>query len=121
MEMPEGELLEARAYQIINDTARDEKSIDIAMYIKNDSLVWTPSKGQWKVAISAVTPYRSFYMNETSTDLFLDQLYQRIEDVVGEDAMGKSMIGVFQDEHPPTPRNIYTPELAEKFKATAWI
>jgi hypothetical protein len=31
--------------------------------------------------------------------------------------MGKSLIGVFQDEHPPTPRNIYTPELSEKFKA----
>jgi len=34
------------------------------------------------VAISTITPYRSFYMNESSTDLFLDQLYQRIEDVV---------------------------------------
>ena len=117
LEMPEGELLEARAYQITNDTARDETSIDIAMYIKNGSIAWTPEKGQWKVAITAVTPYRSFYMNEPSTDLFLEQLYQRMEDLVGEDAMGKSMIGVFQDEHPPTPRNIYTPELAEKFEA----
>jgi len=117
MEMPEGRLLEARAYQIINDTARDETSIDLVMYIKNDSLAWTPEKGQWRVAVTAVTPYRSFYMNEPSTDLFLDQLYQRMEDLVGENAMGKSMIGVFQDEHPPTPRNIYTPELAEKFEA----
>ncbi len=116
MEMPEGTLLEARAYQLINDTARDENSIDIAAYIKNGSLNWTPEKGQWKVALTTVTPYRSFYMNEPSTDIFLDQLYQRIEDVVGEDAMGESMIGVFQDEHPPTPRNIYTPELAKKFK-----
>ncbi len=116
LEMPEGKLLEARAYQIINDTARDEKSIDIAIYIKNGSLEWTPEKGYWKVALSVVTPYRSFYMNEPSTDIFLDQLYQRMEDVVGENAMGKSMIGVFQDEHPPTPRNIYTPELSKNFK-----
>jgi len=116
MEMPEGTLLEARAYQIVNDTARDEKSIDIAKYIKNGSLVWTPAKGKWKVALSVVTPYRSFYMNESSTDIFLDQFYQRIEDVVGENAMGKSMMGIFQDEHPPTPRNIYTPELSEIFK-----
>ncbi len=116
MEMPEGTLLEARAYRIINDTARDEKSMDIAKHIKVGSLIWTPTEGQWKVALSVVTPYRSFYMNEPSTDIFLDQLYQRIEDVVGEDAMGKSLIGVFQDEHPPTPRNIYTPELSKTFK-----
>ena len=116
MEMPEGILLEVRAYQIINDTARDETSIDLANYIKNGSIEWTPDKGQWKVAVTTVSPYRSFYMNEPSTDLFLDQLYQRMEDVVGEDAMGKSMIGVFQDEHPPTPRNIYTPELSKIFK-----
>lgn len=116
MKMPEGELFEARAYPIINDTARDDQSIDIAKHIKNDSLVWKPADGEWKIAISTRTPYRSFYMNEESTDLFLDQLYQRIEDVVGEDAMGKSLIGVFQDEHPPTPRNIYTPELSRSFK-----
>ncbi len=116
MKMPEGELLGARAYPIINDTARDEKSIDIAKYLHNDSMLWSPQAGEWKVALSVLTPYRSFYMNEASTDIFLDQLYQRIEDVVGEDAMGNSLIGVFQDEHPPTPRNIYTPELSDKFK-----
>jgi hypothetical protein len=116
LKMPEGILFEARAYQVINDTAWDEKSIDIAEYIHNDSLVWSPSQGEWKVAITTLTPYRSFYMNEPSTDIFINQLYQRIEDVVGEDAMGKSLIGVFQDEHPPTPRNIYTSELSESFK-----
>ena len=116
MEMPNGKLLEARAYQIVNDTARDEKSIDIAKFIVNGKLAWTPDNGKWKVALTVVTPYPSFYMNQQSTDIFLDQLYQRIEDVVGENAMGKSLIGVFQDEHPPTPRNIYTPELAKNFK-----
>lgn len=116
MQIPEGTLLEARAYPIINDTARDEKSITILEHINNDVLVWKPLQGEWKVAISVVSPYRSFYMNEASTDIFLRQLYHRIEDVVGEDAMGKSLAGVFQDEHPPTPRNIYTPELSETFK-----
>ncbi|GAB1454174.1 hypothetical protein MASR2M47_42300 [Draconibacterium sp.] len=116
MEMPDGKLLEARAYQIVNDTARDEKSIDIAKFIANGKLAWTPDEGKWKVALTVVIPYPSFYMNQQSTDIFLDQLYQRIEDVVGENAMGKSLIGVFQDEHPPTPRNIYTPELAKNFK-----
>ncbi len=117
MKMPEGTLLEARAYPLVDEIAVDEQSIDLSAFIRNDSLVWKPLQRKWKVAISTLTPYQTFYLNETSTDLFLDQLYQRIEDVVGEDAMGKSLIGVFQDEHPPTPRNIYTPELAEKFEA----
>ncbi len=112
----DGELFEARGYPIINDTARDEMSIDLAKYLKNDSLVWIPKKGEWKVAITVLKPFRSFYMNEQSTDIFLDRLYQRIEDVVGEDAMGESLIGVFQDEHPPTPRDVYTPELVKTFK-----
>jgi len=117
IKMPEGRLLEARAFPIIDDVAPDEKSIDITEFIQNNFLEWKPNQGEWKVAISTVTPYQSFYMNQTSTDLFLEQLYKRIEDVVGENAMGESLIGVFQDEHPPTPRNIYTPELAEKFES----
>jgi len=114
---PEGEILEARAYPIINDTARDEWSIDMVKDQNMESLITILSQGKWKAAFTALSPYRSFYMNEASTDIFLDQLYQRIEDVVGQDAMGKSLIGVFQDEHPPTPRNIYTPELSENFEA----
>jgi hypothetical protein len=116
MPMPEGTLLEARAYPLVDEIAVDEQSIDLSTFIRNDSLVWKPLSNKWKVAISTLTPYQTFYLNETSTDLFLDQLYQKIEDVVGADAMGKSLIGVFQDEHPPTPRNIYTPDLAEKFE-----
>ncbi len=115
--MPEGALLEARAYPIINDTARDENSINITHFIKNNSLIWKPSGGAWTVGVSVLNPFRSFYMNEQSTDIFLDQLYRKIENVVGEQAMGKSLIGVFQDEHPPTPRDVYTPELAETFRA----
>ena len=115
MKMPEGTLLEARAFPIIQDTARDEQSISLNAFISNDSLQWMPSEGKWKLAITTLTPYRSFYMNEASTDIFLDQLYQRIENNVGEDAMGNSLIGVFQDEHPPTPRDIYTPELSDGF------
>lgn len=116
VKLPEGELLEARAYPIVNDTARDEKSINVNPFIKGDSLIWKPADGNWKIAITTLTPYRSFYMNEASTDIFLNQLYQRIADEVGEGAMGNSLIGVFQDEHPPTPRDIYTPELSTNFK-----
>ena len=30
--------------------------------------------------------------------------------------MGTSFAGIFQDEHPPTPRDVYTEELAETFR-----
>jgi hypothetical protein len=116
IKIPEGELFNARAYPVLENSAGDKKSIDVGNFIKTDMLEWNPPKGDWKIAITTLTPYRSFYMNEASTDIFLDQLYQRIENNVGADAMGNSLIGVFQDEHPPTPRNIYTPELSKKFK-----
>lgn len=117
MPISEENIIEIRAYRIENDTARDEQSIQLSKQIKNDSLKWYPTDGKWRVAITSLTPYQSFYMNESSTDVFLEQLYGRIENVVGVNAMGKSLIGVFQDEHPPTPRDIYTLELSRKFKA----
>ena len=78
IQISDGELFAARAYPIINDTARDELSIDIAEHLHDDVLGWSPSEGEWKVAITTLASYRSFYMNEASTDIFLDQLYQRI-------------------------------------------
>lgn len=116
IDLPKGKLLDARGYPVENGTAVDEISIDLSENIQNDVLIWKPDQGQWKVAVSVAVPYRSFYLNEASTDVFLDRLYQKAEDIVGEDAMGKSLRGMFQDEHPPTPRNIYTEELAETFK-----
>ncbi len=117
IDLSEGTVLDARAFPVIKDTARDEKSIDIAQYVKNNVLVWNlPANGKWKVAVSLATPYRSFYLNEASTDVFLEQLYQKTENIVGREAMGKSLAGVFQDEHPPTPRDIYTRELADTFR-----
>ena len=43
---------------------------------------------------------------------FTKKISQKIENVVGVEAMGTSLAGVFQDEHPPTPRDIFTQELA---------
>ncbi|MCA1759682.1 MAG: hypothetical protein LC658_07915, partial [Bacteroidales bacterium] len=118
IELAEGKLLDARAFPVVRDTARDDESLDIKEHIRDNILTWNPSSvGEWKVAVSVAVPYRSFYMNDASADVFLQQLYQRIEDVVGQEAMGKSLAGVFQDEHPPTPRNIYTQELADIFHA----
>ncbi|MFH5885471.1 glycosyl hydrolase [Halalkalibaculum sp. DA3122] len=116
IELPEGKVLDARAYPMKDSIAVDEKSRDISGHIGNNILSWKPEQGIWKVAVSVAVPYRSFYLNEASTDTFLDQLYEKMEEVVGKDAMGNSLRGVFQDEHPPTPRNIYTEKLARDFK-----
>jgi hypothetical protein len=117
IELAEGKLLDARAFPVVRDTARDDESLDIKEYVRDNILTWNPSTaGEWKVAVSVAVPYRSFYLNDASADVFLQQLYQKIEDVVGKEAMGKSLAGVFQDEHPPTPRDIYTQELADTFQ-----
>ena len=42
--------------------------------------------------------------------------YGEIERPLGKEAMGRSFVGIFQDEHPPTPRDIYTERLAEGFR-----
>jgi len=117
IDLAKGKLLSARAYPLINGNASDENSLDINEFVQNDLCAWTPpGDGKWKVAVSILVPYKSFYMNEASADVFLEQLYQKIEDVVGAEAMGTSLAGVFQDEHPPTPRDIYTKELADTFQ-----
>ncbi len=117
IKLSNGKLLAARAYPVVKDTARDDNSIDIKEFVQDESLAWPPpGEGEWKVAVSVLVPYKSFYMNEASTDVFLQQLYQKIENVVGQEAMGQSLAGVFQDEHPPTPRDIYTQELADTFQ-----
>ncbi len=42
--------------------------------------------------------------------------YGKLERTLGADSMGTSFVGVFQDEHPPTPRDVYTDELANHFR-----
>lgn len=114
--LPEGKLLDARGYPIRNGNAVDESSVDLSEYIDSEVFTWTPDQGKWKVAISIAVPYKSFYLNEASTDVFLDRLYNKMKNVVGENAMGESLRGVFQDEHPPIPRDIYTEGLAQNFE-----
>ena len=58
----------------------------------------------------------SFQLSERRATRFIDMFYGEIERQVGHDAMGTSFAGVFQDEHPPTPRDVYTEELAELFR-----
>ncbi len=116
LELPEGELIAARAYPLENGLASDARSMDIADSIADDVLEWMPPAGPWRVAVSVAVPYQSFYLSDTSAEAFIDMFYGKIERTVGADMMGRTFAGVFQDEHPPTPRDIYTQRLADLFQ-----
>ncbi len=117
IQIGKGEVLGARAYPVVNNIAIDEESIDVFHDVKDGEFSWNaPTDEEWKVAIMVLEPYTSFYLNEAATDVFIQQLYERVEETVGRDAMGKSFVGIFQDEHPVTPRDLYVKELADTFK-----
>lgn len=117
LELSKGDPIGARAYPLDNGVAGDAGSLDISGYIEAGVLEWTPPAGQWRIAVSVAVPYQSFYLSEASTDAFIDMFYGKIERTLGADMMGHTFAGVFQDEHPPTPRDIYTQQLADLFQA----
>ena len=116
MTLPEGKVLSARAYPVIDDKASDSQSIDITAQVSANTLAWTPEKGDWRVAVMVAIPYQSFYLSDRSADEFIDIFYGKIERTLGKASMGTSFVGIFQDEHPPTPRDIYTEALARAFQ-----
>lgn len=119
LELPSGELLGARAYPVEKGVADDSRSVAIkqaAEDVENRVLRWTPPAGTWRVAVMVAVPDQTFQLSDAAADTFLDMLYGQIERRLGSKAMGDSFVGVFQDEHPPTPRDIYTDELAETFR-----
>jgi len=116
LELPEGEVLSARAYPMREGVAGDGGSTDISSAVEGGVLRWTPPSGEWRAAVSVAVPYQAFQLSDTAADAFIDMFYGEIERRLGRDAMGHSFAGVFQDEHPPTPRDIYTERLAETFR-----
>jgi hypothetical protein len=116
MELPDGQLLAARAFPQFGDTHSDEDSIDLRGFVEDGKLTWRPSGGSWKVTAIVAVDDIVFQLSEKAGDSFVDMFYGEIERQVGREAMGKSLAGVFQDEHPPTPRDVYTDELARRFK-----
>jgi len=117
VEIPAGRLLVARAYPLKGGQARDEGSVDLAGFIKDGVLAWTPRTGRWRTAVAVAIPYRFFHLSKAAAEAFLDMFYGRLERTLGAEAMGKSFAGVFQDEHPPTPRDIWTEELERVFRS----
>ncbi len=115
--LPAGTLICARAYPVKGSTAPDAGSVDIRDAVTEGRLDWTPPAGTWKIAVATAAKSPSFYLDARAADAFIDMLYGKIEQTVGKDAMGKSFAGVFQDEHPPTPRDVYTEQLARRFRA----
>jgi hypothetical protein len=116
LELPAGKCLGARAYPWANGVADDDNSVDVSGHITGNVLRWTPPAGTWRVAAVVAVPEIVFQLSDRATDTFLDMLYGEVERRLGRDAMGGSFAGMFQDEHPSTPRDIYTDRLAELFR-----
>ena len=116
MELPAGEVLGARAYKVSENLADDATSIDVKDAVTDAVFEWTPPEGSWRVGVSVVVPDQVFQLSDSAADTFIEMFYGEIERRLGTDAMGKSFVGVFQDEHPPTPRDVFTQELADRFQ-----
>ena len=116
IELPSAEVLGARAYKVEDKVADDSGSIDVKDAVSGDVFEWTPPAGNWRVGVSVTVPDQVFQLSEAAADTFIEMFYGEIERCLGGDAMGKSFVGVFQDEHPPTPRDIFTEQLAETFR-----
>lgn len=116
LSIPAGKLLGARAYPLRDGLADDAESRDIASAISAGTLKWTALDGPWRIAVCVAIPEVRFRMSTKATSTFLDMLYGEIERRCGSAAMGDSFAGIFQDEHPPTPRDAYTERLASTFR-----
>ncbi len=115
--LPEGQLIAARAYPLDDGVADDARSRDVTSAVDGNRLTWKPpDRRPWRVTAQVAVPFQAFYLSKKATDAFIDMFYGEIERRVGSQAMGKSFAGVFQDEHPPTPRDIYTKALAQRFR-----
>ena len=116
LELPDGRCLGARAYPLVDGVADDAQSVDLSASVDDGVLRWTPAAGSWRVAVSVTVPETIFQLSDRATDTFLDMLYGEVERRLGRDAMGRSFVGMFQDEHPSTPRDVYTERLAQLFQ-----
>lgn len=116
IDLPEGDLLAARAYRLKDGQADDTGSEDIAPAVVDGKLEWKAGRGDWRVVALVAVPFQTLYLSETSGDAFIDMFYGKLERTLGKDSMGTSFVGIFQDEHPPTPRDVYTKELAQHFQ-----
>ena len=115
LELPQGRLIGARAYPLEGGHAEDARSVNVADSVRGEALEWAPPAGTWRVAVSVAVPQMAFQLSDTAADTFLDMLYGEAERRLGQESMGTSFVGMFQDEHPPTPRDVYTDRLAADF------
>jgi hypothetical protein len=116
VDLPEGKFLSARAYPILDGVLNDAESVDVSGSVSGKALEWTTSGGAWRVVAQVAEPFQTFYLSDTSGDAFIDMFYGELERTLGAESMGTSFVGIFQDEHPPTPRDIYTDELVQAFR-----
>ena len=116
LEIPEGKLVSARAYPLVAGKMDDARSLEMTDAAQGSTVAWSPPAGEWRLVAVSAAPFQSFYLSADSADRFIDSFYGKLERALGEEAMGASFAGIFQDEHPPTPRDIYTEALATHFR-----
>ena len=116
LELPKGRLVGARAYPLQGGQASDAESNDLSEQVRQRTLRWTPAAGKWRAAVSVAVPELAFQLSDQAADTFIDMLYGEVERRLGSGAMGTTFAGMFQDEHPPTPRDVFTEQLAEHFR-----
>ena len=108
MDLPQGKLLGARAYPVLDGQPQDQGSREIETAMPGETLRWVSPDGEWRVAVTIAIPTPRFYLSGRSADVFIDMLYGGLERALGVESMCTTFVGVFQDEHPPTPRDVYT-------------
>ncbi|MFV1965796.1 MAG: glycosyl hydrolase, partial [Pirellulaceae bacterium] len=116
MELPDGQILDACAFPLNANGDVSGERFDISRSVSGHLLQWTPPEGSWRAAVSVAVDEVVFQLSDSAGDMFLDMFYGEIVRRLGQNAMGSSFVGVFQDEHPPTPRDVYTEELAATFR-----
>ena len=119
IDLPEGTLLAARAYPVAgkkDEHADDGRSIDVMSFVHGRRFDWTAPSGRWRVSVIVAIPYKAFRFSRPATGVFVDSLYGELERRLGKESLGTSFLGIFQDEHAITPRDIFTEELAGRFE-----
>jgi len=92
-------IITAAAYQIQNGKLSATNSIDLKSSIKNSSLIWKATSGNWKIVLVYRTDIKTSFdpMNPLSGAKVVEKFYQRFEDhCPGESGTGLNFF--FSDE-----------------------
>ncbi len=87
LELPQGQLISARAYPLALGKMDDTRSLDVTDAARGKVVVWSPPSGEWRLIAIMAAPFQSFYLSADSADRFIDSFYGKLERTLGKDAM----------------------------------